>query len=118
MVSRRSAATSLLSLAFVAGLANPLMAGEWRGHHRHHHRHHDTTSGLVDSTLPSIIPGLGTYSGAFSALRVRGNGIYFSVSGLGSDRPARPRPRAKIIDISSGIADPCSYEAGVCVIRH
>ena len=38
-----------------------IVAGEWRGHH---HRRHDAVSGLVDSTLPSIIPGLGTYSGA------------------------------------------------------
>ena len=117
MVSRRSLAASLLSLALAAGLATPLAAGEWRGHHRHHHRHHDAVSGLVDSTLPSIIPGLGTYSGAVSALRVRGNGIYFSVSGIGGDRPAAPRPKATIIDVSSGVADPCSYESDVCVIR-
>ncbi len=114
MVSRRSLAASLLSLALAASSATPLFAGEWRGRH---HRHHDAVSGLVDSTLPSIIPGLGTYSGAISALRVRGNGIYFSVSGLCGEAPARPRPKATIIDVSSGIADPCSYESGVCVIR-
>ncbi len=113
MVLRRSTAASLLSLALVTGLSAPVSAGEWRGHHRHH----DTTSGLVDSSLPSIIPGLGTYSGAISALRVRGNGIYFSVSGSGGERQEAPRPKAKIVDVSSGIANPCSYEAGVCVIR-
>jgi hypothetical protein len=76
--------------------------------------------------LPSIIPGVGTFAGGLSAMRVRGNGIYFS-SDLGStgDADRRSLPlQPKIIHIDQDVAsgeflayDDCQYEAGVCVIR-
>lgn len=71
--------------------------------------------------LPSVISGLGTFAGAVSALRVRGNGIYFSsdITRTGTPRETRPVPLAKIISLSANgdVAHACTYEAGVCVIR-
>ncbi len=119
MVSRRSLAVAAASAALAALFAMPATAGErgW-GHHRPHHHHHRLPrfEGSMHSGLPSILPGLGTYGGAVSALRVRGHGIYFSVTGMGKKEETRPRPKATIIDVSSA-PDPCRYQAGVCVIR-
>lgn len=68
------------------------------------------------SGLPSILPGIGTYSGGVSALRVKGHGIYFSVDPL-ARTPVRPSlaPVARIVPVAGAAA--CSMEAGVCVIR-
>ena len=62
------------------------------------------------------MPGIGTYSGGISALRVRGNGIYFAVDPLTTASMTRPlAPVAKVVTVAG--EDACSYEAGVCVIR-
>mgnify|MGYP001605512189 CR=1 FL=1 len=119
MVSRRSLALVAASATLASLLALPAAAGErgW-GHHRphHHHHHRPRFEGSMHSGLPSILPGRGTYSGAISALRVRGHGTYFSISGMGKRDEVRPRPKATIIDVSS-VGDPCRYQAGVCVIK-
>lgn len=67
--------------------------------------------------VPSVIPGLGTFAGSVSALRIRGHGTYFYAEGLGAEQaPAvRVAPMAKVVDATKGPA--CSYEGGVCVIR-
>nr|WP_316656723.1 hypothetical protein [uncultured Gellertiella sp.] len=90
--------------------------------HRHHHRHHGRWHRDYPLNggygLPSIIPGLGTYAGAISAERVKGNGIYFYVDGLGDGgvEPVRPNPSAKVIKVEKNTSA-CAFEAGVCVIR-
>jgi hypothetical protein len=98
--------------------------------HRDHGRHTDRGYGggeyVGGDGLPSIIPGVGTFAGGISAMRVRGNGIYFS-SDLGSTGEAGRRSiglQPKIIHIDEDVAsgeflayDDCRYEAGVCVIR-
>lgn len=89
---------------------------------RHNFGHHQTAVG--SNGLPSIIPRLGTYSGAVSALRVRGNGNYFAIDNglghVGQDRPARVAlaPKARIIHVDAqNIGSACAYEKGVCIIR-
>lgn len=91
----------------------------WGGHEgRHRHRHGGGQPVYGGDGLPSIIPGLGTYAGSISALRVRGNGIYFHIDDMGGDveSPMVPAPVARIIRVGEH-KNPCSYESGVCVIR-
>lgn len=84
------------------------------------HNNHSHERGIVGSDgLPSVIPGVGTFVGNLSAVRIKGNGIFIAV-----DRPATrrnmatPAPKAQIIEISAENEDgACSFEAGVCVIR-
>ncbi len=74
--------------------------------------------------LPSVLPGIGTYTGGLSAVRVPGSGVYIQVD---HDRGARARPGNPIVDDSgetkvihvspSNSRRACSYEAGVCVVR-
>ncbi|MCO6180328.1 hypothetical protein [Ciceribacter sp. RN22] len=89
------------------------------------HRHEPNPGVVAGSGLPSVLPGIGTYAGSISALRIRGTGIYFMVE-HSTYKPAlaRPAPRARIIDVNAEVnADKadmksaCRYEAGVCVIR-
>lgn len=115
MVLRRSLAVAAASAILATLSALPAAAGE-RGFGHHHHHYSPRIDGTMNSGLPSILPGIGTYSGAISALQVRGQGIYFSVTGLGKREEMRPRPKARIIDVSTA-ADPCRYQAGVCVIK-
>jgi len=69
------------------------------------------------SGLPSVIPGIGTYAGSISALRVPGAGIYFMIERSGY-KQIRPRlaPKARIIKVKADDSA-CRYESGVCVIR-
>lgn len=76
--------------------------------------------------LPSVIPGVGTFSGGISAVRIKGNGIFFAGErGLMSvPETSILQPTAKIISIDEDVAsnsflprEACEYEAGVCVIR-
>ncbi|ENN89603.1 hypothetical protein RHSP_59640 [Rhizobium freirei PRF 81] len=61
----------------------------------------------------------GTYAGTADVYQAD-SGTY--VVGYGGYNPyarpvaAQPRPRAKVINVRYA-ADPCSHEAGVCVIR-
>ena len=108
-----TAATIVLSS--VATLA---IAGErYEGHHAHHHGRGEAVIG--SSGLPSVIPGIGTFAGSISGVRIKGNGVFFAI-----DRNTQPKviayraPKAKIIEISAeNPEEACSFEAGVCVIR-
>ncbi|SMC77076.1 hypothetical protein [Rhizobium sp. RU36D] len=128
MFFRRSACSLVvLSLALCAGSA---VAGGYERHgdrrhgsesadYRKHHRHDrkDHNAGVTSPNgLPSVVPGIGTYSGAISAVRIKGVGNYFMVSGnLGPADGPILAPKARIIEIQGNNA--CSYEVGVCVIR-
>lgn len=88
-------------------------------------RHQPNPGAVAGSNLPSVLPGIGTYAGDVSALRVRGNGIYFMVEhATYKPAPFRLAPKALIIDVNAEVAadknameSACHYEAGVCVIR-
>lgn len=88
-------------------------------------RHQPNPGVVAGSGLPSVLPGIGTYAGDVSALRIRGNGIYFMVE-RSTYRPApfHLAPKALIIDVNANVTadkksveSACRYEAGVCVIR-
>lgn len=89
--------------------------------HDRGHSHHQGRGQAVIGTngLPSVIPGIGTFAGSISGLRIKGNGVFFAI-----DRSLQPRvvayraPKAKIIEISAeNPEEACSFEASVCVIR-
>ncbi len=115
---------SLFRVALASALALPLAstvasAGDWGAdHHRHRHEHHQQSVFGGDG-LPSVVPGVGTFVGSLSAVRIKGNGIFIAL-----DR-RQPRhsvivaaPKVQIIEISAENEDSaCSFEAGVCVIR-
>ncbi|TXH80954.1 MAG: hypothetical protein E6Q77_09240 [Rhizobium sp.] len=106
------------------------------GDHRHwHHAHHSGIMRLHQISTPQAAmqqPGrivimdrrdassAGSYAGTADVYRGDG-GTY--VLGYGGYNPyaqpvaAQPRPKAKVIDVRYA-GNPCSYEAGVCVIRH
>ncbi len=76
--------------------------------------------------LPSVVPGVGTFSGGISAMRIKGNGIFFAGERglLNVPETSALAPTAKIISIDGDVAsngfqprEACAYEAGVCVIR-
>ncbi|AYG67656.1 MULTISPECIES: hypothetical protein [unclassified Rhizobium] len=125
------AAALVLAAAATLSFA-PASAGDYR------HWHHHDSSGIVRLHQISQPQGLGqqparivimerrdaanagSYAGTADVYRADG-GTY--VIGYGGYDPyARPtapqlRPKAKVIDIRYA-GNPCSYEAGVCVIRH
>ncbi len=111
------AAFLALTVALVLSVGS-VEAGERHGRHQGHH--HGRGEAIVGSNgLPSVIPGIGTFAGSISGLRIKGNGVFFAI-----DRDVRPKvvsyraPKAKIIEISEeNHEDSCSFEAGVCVIR-
>lgn len=142
MVSRHSVTRMLLAAATIAFvLPAPVIAGDWRPRHHHAERHHQAAGEhrwarnfrverhhrdgmgrqqiVGGDGLPSILPGIGTYVGAVSAVSVRGNGIYFAVDNAALLGPTVIlAPKAKIIDVDfEGDSPACSFEAGVCVIR-
>lgn len=110
----------------------PASAGDYR------HWHHHDRSGLVRLNQISKPQGreqqparivimerhdaanAGSYAGSADVYRADG-GTY--VIGYGGYNPYAPpatvqlRPKAKVIDVRYA-GNPCSYEAGVCVIRH
>lgn len=114
----------LFRVALASALALPLAptvasAGD-RGsvQDRHRHEHHEQSIFGGDG-LPSVVPGVGTFVGSLSAVRIKGNGIF-----IARDRRAPlhsvivPEPKVQIIEISAENPDSaCSFEAGVCVIR-
>ncbi|ODS58372.1 MAG: hypothetical protein ABS40_02190 [Agrobacterium sp. SCN 61-19] len=109
---------SVLTAAAIAliSTADGGLAGE------QHDRGHYKSQGqavIGSNGLPSVIPGIGTFVGSVSGLRIKGNGVFLAI-----DRGLRPQviayraPKAKIIEISAENPDEaCSFEAGVCVIR-
>lgn len=126
-------AAALVLAAAAAFSSTSALAGDYR--HWRHHNH----SGIVRLKQISAPQGFGqqqpariilmepreaanagTYAG--SADVYQANGGTYVVGYGGYDpyaRPAavQPRPRAKVIDVRYA-GNPCSYEAGVCVIRH
>lgn len=111
MLASRFVVASTAAL-FLGATISAAIAGD---RHRHHHRG-DIVGG---NGLPSVVHGLGTFSGAISAARVRGNGIYFAIEASRSTTITTYRaPKATIIEVSLEAPDnACSFEAGVCVIR-
>ena len=62
----------------------------------------------------------GTYAGTADVYQANGGTYVVGYGGYNPyTRPAAPlpRPRAKVINVRYA-GNPCSYEAGVCVIRH
>ncbi|MDO9416530.1 hypothetical protein [Pararhizobium sp.] len=107
------------AILLISTMASSAEAGE---RHRHR-RHHDQPVYSTDGNLPSFLPGIGTYVGGVSAIRERGNGIYFyvepGVNGASQAIPGRKRRKASIITVNPGShGKACSWEAGVCVIRN
>lgn len=125
-------AAALVLTAAAAFSSTSALAGEFR-----HWRHHDR-SGLVRLAQISSPQGFGqqqpariilmerheaasagTYAGTADVYQANG-GTY--IVGYGGYNPyaravaVQPRPRAKVINVRYA-ADPCSHEAGVCVIR-
>ncbi|MGN6778522.1 hypothetical protein [Rhizobium sp.] len=124
-------ATALV-LAAAALPSTPTSASDYR------HWHHHDRSGIVRLNQISQPQGsgqqparivimerrdaasAGSYAGSADVYRADG-GTY--VIGYGGYNPyAQPatvqlRPKAKVIDVRYA-GNPCSYEAGVCVIRH
>lgn len=93
--------------------------GSHGGNHAGNHRPRPSQSGISSSYgLPSVIPGLGTFAGNVIATRVKGVGNYFAAEGNAPQVIMAPdiRPKARIIIVGQS-GNPCSYEAGVCVIR-
>jgi hypothetical protein len=108
-----TAATILLTL-----VAAPTKAGE-RYHGGRHHHHGRGEAVIGSNGLPSVVPGIGTFVGSISALRIKGNGVFLAI-----ERNPQPHviayraPKAKIIEISAeNPEESCAFEAGVCVIR-
>ncbi len=109
----RTGSVFILTVAFAALSATSLWAGD-----EFDYRPPQTNPGAsAGSGLPSVIPGIGTYAGSISALRVPGAGIYFMIERSGY-KQARPHlaPKARIIKVEAHDSA-CRYEAGVCVIR-
>jgi hypothetical protein len=124
-------AAALIVAAAILSVA-PASAGDYR------HWHHHDRSGLVHlnqiaepqdrEQQPARIvimerrdaANAGSYAGSADVYRADG-GTY--VIGYGGYNPYAPpatmqlRPKAKVIDVRYA-GNPCSYEAGVCVIRH
>jgi hypothetical protein len=111
-VALASAVVILLAPSF-ASAGDRMMDG-----HRHPHHHH-AQSVVGGNGLPSVVPGVGTFAGNLSAVRIKGNGIFITLDRKPGRRMATaPAPKAQIIEISAENEDSaCSFEAGVCVIR-
>ncbi|MBO0134306.1 hypothetical protein [Agrobacterium burrii] len=121
MLQRRIAAFAMVATGVVFAVMPPVMAEDFQGRHLYQHRQSQVS--FSTDGLPSTLSG-GTYVGAISALRVRGNGNYFAVggrlarNGANATIGARLAPKAKIINVRAETAgDACAYEHGVCIIR-
>lgn len=81
-------------------------------------RHHQQ-SVIGTGGLPSVVPGVGTFAGSLSAVRIKGNGIFIAIDRRGPHHPQlAPAPKAQIIEINAENEDSaCAFEAGVGVIR-
>ncbi|MFK3778938.1 hypothetical protein [Agrobacterium sp. NPDC089420] len=121
MLQRRIAVPTMMVAGVIFTFMPPAAAEDF--HSRHDNRHRQSQVSFSTDGLPSTLSG-GTYVGAISALRVRGNGNYFAIGGgfarRGvSDTPAAQlAPKAKIINVQAETAgNACAYEHGVCIIR-
>ncbi|TQN58822.1 hypothetical protein FLX27_24625 [Agrobacterium tumefaciens] len=121
MLQRRIATLVMMSAGVVFTAVPAATAEDFNG--RHHYQQRQSQVSFSTDGLPSTLSG-GTYVGAISALRVRGNGNYFAIGGGLSRRVAATTtatplaPKAKIINVRAATAgNACAYEHGVCVIR-
>lgn len=121
MLPRRIAAFAMVATGVIFAVMPPVMAGDFYG--RRDYRHRQSQVSFSTDGLLSTLSG-GTYVGAISALRVRGNGNYFAVggrlarNGAGVTMGTQLAPKAKIINVRAGTAgNACAYEHGVCIIR-
>ncbi|KJF68181.1 hypothetical protein [Rhizobium nepotum] len=121
MLQRRIAALAMMVAGVIFTAMPPAAAEDFHG--RHHYQHRQSQVSFSTDGLPSTLSG-GTYVGAISALRVRGNGNYFAIGGGLSRKgaavsmAAQLAPKAKIINVRAETAsDACAYEHGVCIIR-
>lgn len=121
MVWCRLSLSVLISIVVFA--TYPVQAADDPGdpHERHHHRGwHKRHPVIIGGGygVPVVIPGLGTYAGTTSALKIRGHGTYFFVDGHGNGEAETPvpPPNAKVIHVGKEKSS-CAYENGVCVIR-
>lgn len=121
MLQHRIAALAMLAAGVIFTAVPPAKAENFNG--RHHYQQRQSQPSFSTDGLPSTLPG-GTYVGAISALRVRGNGNYFAIGGGLSRHGAavttgtRLAPKAKIINVRTETAgNACAYEHGVCIIR-
>ena len=123
---QRRIATLTMMVAGVIFTVVPSAAAEnsyGRRDYQHTYQHRQSQVSFSTDGLPSTLSG-GTYVGAISALRVRGNGNYFAIDGGLSRKGAavttgtQLAPKAKIINVRAETAgDACAYEHGVCIIR-
>lgn len=112
----RVASASALALLLASTLAS---AGDRATDRPRHNDHHHDRGTIGSDGLPSVIPGVGTFVGNLSAVRIKGNGIFIAVDQRATSRhETAPAPKAQIIEISAENEDSaCAFEAGVCVIR-
>lgn len=128
------AATLILAAAATLSFTTA-SAGDYR------HWHHHDRSGIVRLNQfyqpqagrrqqptrilimePRDAANAGTYAGSADVYQANGGTYVLGFGGGGYNPYARsvavqPRPKAKVIDVRYA-GNPCSYEAGVCVIRH
>lgn len=109
--------SALISIAMLAA-AGQASSGESHDRFRHAARHHEQAV-IGSAGLPSVVPGIGTFVGSISAVRIKGNGVFVAVN-----RSPRPQavvyraPKSRIIEVSAeNPDDACRFESGVCVIR-
>jgi hypothetical protein len=121
MLQHRIAALTMMVAGVFFTLMPPAAAQDFDG--RHDYRHRQSQVSFSTDGLPSSLSG-GTYVGAISALRVRGNGNYFAIGGglqrksTAVSQATQLAPKAKIINVHTETAgDACAYEHGVCIIR-
>ncbi|OCJ10971.1 hypothetical protein A6U86_23625 [Rhizobium sp. AC27/96] len=132
MSSHLFRAAALVLAAAAAFSSSVVLAGDYR------HWHHRDHSGLVRLNQISAPQGFaqqqparivlmepreaanaGTYAGSADVYQANGGTYVVGYGGYNPyARPAavQPRPRAKVINVRYA-GNPCSYEAGVCVIR-
>ncbi|WP_162690270.1 hypothetical protein [Agrobacterium tumefaciens] len=123
MLQRRIAALTMMVAGVIFTVMPPAAADDYYGRRDYHHQHRQSQVSFSTDGLPSTLSG-GTYVGAISALRVRGNGNSFAIGGGLSrkgatlTRGSQLAPKAKIINVRAETADDaCAYEHGVCIIR-
>ncbi len=123
MLQRRIAALTMMVAGVIFTVMPPAAADAYYGRRDYHHQHRQSQVSFSTDGLPSTLSG-GTYVGAISALRVRGNGNSFAIGGGLSrkgatlTRGSQLAPKAKIINVRAETADDaCAYEHGVCIIR-
>lgn len=118
MILSRVEVAALVSLTILA-MASPAISKDGNRHSGRGHQPRQEQSIVGTGGLPSVVPGIGTFVGSISAVRIKGNGVFIAVDrGSRSTAVAYRAPKARIIEVAAeNTDDACSLEAGVCVIR-